>query len=67
MPRAVREAALTPPEEELLTLVAQGLDNRAIADRLGESVKTVRNQLSVIFSKLGVRSRSQAIVIALSR
>lgn len=67
LPRAVREAALTPAEEELLTLVAQGLDNRAIADRLGKSVKTVRNQLSVIFSKLGVRSRSQAIVIALSR
>nr|WP_245268414.1 LuxR C-terminal-related transcriptional regulator [Mesorhizobium sp. WSM2561] len=38
-----------------------------MAERLGKSTKTVRNQLSVIFSKLGVRSRSQAIVKSLSR
>lgn len=63
----VREAALTPAEAILLGLVAEGLDNRAIAERVGKSVKTVRNQLSVLFGKLGVRSRSQAIVIALSR
>ncbi|WP_439626951.1 alpha/beta fold hydrolase [Shinella sp.] len=66
-PLAVREAGLTPAEAVLLDLVAEGLDNRAIAERLGKSVKTVRNQLSVLFGKLGVRSRSQAIVIALSR
>lgn len=65
-PRAVSEAGLTPAEATLLDLVAEGLDNRAIAERLGKSAKTVRNQLSVIFSKLGVHSRSQAIVIALS-
>ncbi|MBY2910565.1 alpha/beta fold hydrolase [Rhizobium leguminosarum] len=66
-PRAVNEAGLTPAEAALLDLVAEGLDNRAIAERLGKSAKTVRNQLSVIFSKLGVHSRSQAIVVALSR
>ncbi|WP_105430847.1 alpha/beta fold hydrolase [Neorhizobium sp. T6_25] len=66
-PRAVSEADLTLAEATLLDLVAEGLDNRAIAERLGKSVKTVRNQLSVIFSKLGVHSRSQAIVIALSK
>ncbi|WLR95594.1 alpha/beta fold hydrolase [Shinella zoogloeoides] len=65
-PRAIREAGLTPAEVAILNLVAEGLDNRAIADRLGKSVKTVRNQLSMIFSKLGVRSRSQAIVMTLS-
>lgn len=65
-PRAIRDAGLTPAETVLLDLVAEGLDNRAIAARLGKSVKTVRNQLSVIFSKLGVHSRSQAIVVALS-
>lgn len=65
-PRAIREAGLTPAEAALLDLVAEGLDNRAIAERLGKSVKTVRNQLSVIFGKLGVHSRSQAIVMALS-
>lgn len=66
LPRAVREAGLTPAETALLDLVAEGLDNLAIAARAGKSVKTVRNQLSVIFGKLGVRSRSQAIVVALS-
>ncbi|NKL01815.1 alpha/beta fold hydrolase [Rhizobium leguminosarum bv. viciae] len=66
-PRAVSEAGLTPAEAALLDLVTEGLDNRAIAERLGKSAKTVRNQLSVIFSKLGVHSRSQAIVVALSR
>jgi pimeloyl-ACP methyl ester carboxylesterase/DNA-binding CsgD family transcriptional regulator len=65
-PRAVRDAGLTPAELAILDLVARGLDNRSIATRLGKSEKTVRNQLSVIFSKLGVRSRSQAIVVTLS-
>ena len=65
-PRAVREAGLTPAEAAILGLVAEGLDNRAIAARLGKSEKTVRNQLSVIFGKLGVHSRSQAIVKSLS-
>jgi DNA-binding NarL/FixJ family response regulator len=66
-PSAVRDAGLTPAETMILNLVAEGLDNRSIAERLGKSTKTVRNQLSVIFSKLGVRSRSQAIVKSLSR
>lgn len=65
-PRAVRDAGLTPSEAAILALVSEGLDNRSIAARLGKSVKTVRNQLSVIFSKLGVHSRSQAIVKSLS-
>ena len=66
-PLAIRQAGLTPAEAALLDLVAEGLDNRAIAGRVGKSVKTVRNQLSLIFGKLGVHSRAQAIVIALSR
>ncbi|WP_457935809.1 alpha/beta fold hydrolase [Mesorhizobium sp. 10J20-29] len=65
-PQALRDAGLTPSETEILELVAQGLDNRAIAERLGKSAKTVRNQLSTVFSKLGVHSRAQAIVMALS-
>lgn len=64
--RAVREAGLTPAETAILHLVAEGLDNRSIARRLGKGEKTVRNQLSAIFDKLGVHSRSQAIVKALS-
>jgi pimeloyl-ACP methyl ester carboxylesterase/DNA-binding CsgD family transcriptional regulator len=55
---------LTPREREVLEIVAQGLDNYAIAARLSISEKTVRNHVSVIFSKLGVNSRAQAVARA---
>ena len=42
---AIREAGLTPAEAAVLDLVAEGLDNREIAARLGKSAKTVRNQI----------------------
>jgi pimeloyl-ACP methyl ester carboxylesterase/DNA-binding CsgD family transcriptional regulator len=64
--RALRSAGLTPAERAVLDLVAEGLDNRTIAMRLGKGEKTVRNQLSAIFDKLGVSSRAQAIVAALA-
>ena len=59
---AASEAALTPAERDVLRGVAQGLDNAAIARQLGKSEKTVRNQVSSIFDKLGVRTRAEAIV-----
>lgn len=65
-PRAIRDAGLTPAESAILNLVVEGLDNRTVAQRLGKSEKTIRNQLSVIFSKLGVHNRAQAIVLTLS-
>jgi DNA-binding NarL/FixJ family response regulator len=55
---------LTPREEEILHLMAQGYANQAIAERLIISSKTVRNLISSIFSKLQVTDRSQAIVRA---
>jgi DNA-binding NarL/FixJ family response regulator len=55
---------LTAREHQVLELVAQGHDNDTIAGRLDISAKTVRNQVSIIFSKLGVNSRAQAIVRA---
>ena len=58
------QGALTAAERDVLQLVAEGLDNRAIADRLMKSEKTVRNQVSIIFDKLGVRTRAEAIVKA---
>ena len=57
-------AGLTRREQEVLDLVARGLGNEAIAGRLGMTEKTVRNHVSAILSKLGVASRSQAIVHA---
>lgn len=55
---------LTQAERDVLRLVAQGLDNRAIAQTLQKSEKTVRNQVSSIFDKIGVRTRAEAIVRA---
>jgi DNA-binding NarL/FixJ family response regulator len=55
---------LTPREREVLELLAEGLTNSAIAEKLVLSPKTVRNLVSNIFGKLQVASRSEAIVKA---
>jgi len=55
---------LTEREREVLTLIAQGLTNRAIAERLVLSEKTVRNHVSNIFGKLQVADRAEAIIRA---
>jgi pimeloyl-ACP methyl ester carboxylesterase/DNA-binding CsgD family transcriptional regulator len=55
---------LTRRELQIIDLVAAGLDNGTIGQQLGVSAKTVRNRVSVIFDKLGVSSRPQAIVWA---
>ena len=60
-------ATLSRREREILTLLAEGLPNADIAERLGISDKTVRNHLSHLFDKLGVWSRAQAIVFARDR
>jgi len=58
---------LTGAEAAVLELLARGLDNHAIALQLGKREKTVRNQVSTIFDKLGVRTRAEAIVRAIGR
>ena len=55
---------LSPREREILALIAQGLSNAEVAARLGISEKTVRNQLTRLFEKLGVSSRTQAVALA---
>jgi len=55
---------LTEREREILSLIAEGYTNTAIAARLYLSPKTVRNYVSSIFTKLGVADRPQAIVRA---
>ena len=55
---------LTDREREILELVARGLANQQIVERLGISPKTVRNHVSNIFSKLQVRDRAEAVVRA---
>ncbi len=56
--------ALTGRERQVLELVARGLGNAAIAERLGISPKTVRNLVSAVLVKLGVADRTAAIVRA---
>ena len=57
-------ASLTPREQEILGLLAAGLDQRAIAERLVISPKTVATHIQRILGKLGVRSRAQAVAYA---
>lgn len=69
--RAVGQDAVAPPfpqltnrERQVLTLLAEPLSNAAIGERLGLSAKTVANHLSVIFLKLGVADRTEALLAA---
>ncbi len=55
---------LSERERELLALIAQGRSNQEIADQLGLTLKTVRNHVSNIFSKLQVADRAQAALRA---
>jgi pimeloyl-ACP methyl ester carboxylesterase/DNA-binding CsgD family transcriptional regulator len=57
-------AGLSARERQVLALMADGLSNTDIAERLEISEKTVRNHASNVFDKLGVWSRAQAIVFA---
>ncbi|MYX29061.1 DNA-binding response regulator [Streptomyces sp. SID8381] len=57
-------SALTRREQEVLELVARGYDNRRIARCLTLADKTVRNHVSAIFTKIGVRNRAHAVVRA---
>lgn len=59
--RDVMSTTLTPREHGVAQLVAEGLTNREIAERLVVSVKTVEYHLGNAFTKLGVRSRAQLV------
>ena len=60
---AARLASLSPQQFRVLVLVAEGLLNKQIADRLDVQERTVKAHLSAIFDRLGVRNRTQAGVV----
>lgn len=56
--------SMTPQEERLLDLLAEGLTNREMAERMHLAEKTVRNYVSNLLMKLGVKHRTQAALYA---
>jgi DNA-binding NarL/FixJ family response regulator len=64
-PKPLAVDALTDREREILVLVAKGLSNQQIADSLVISERTARTHVSIILSKLGLVSRTQAALLAI--
>jgi len=61
------EPALTERELQILSMAAEGMKNKEIADRLILSVRTVEAHFGSIFNKLGVGSRTEAVLYALKK
>lgn len=58
------DAPLTPREDEVLQLLAQGMTNKAIAQALGITDHTVKFHVNALMTKLGAQSRTEAVVRA---
>jgi len=58
---ALEESPLTPRETEILTLIGQGMSNKAVARHLGISVHTVKFHLEALFARLGATNRAEAV------
>jgi DNA-binding CsgD family transcriptional regulator len=60
-------SSLSPREEEVALLVAEGLSNREISDRLQLSEHTIKNYLFRMFEKLGVNTRVELALYSLEQ
>ena len=61
------QATLTKTEIKVMDLLGKGLSNKELAKQLGCSVKTIKNHLNSAFHKLGVSSRTEAVVKAIEK
>jgi ATP/maltotriose-dependent transcriptional regulator MalT len=59
--RKLEELEITPRELEILELIAKGMSNREIAEKLFVSENTVKTHSSRVFDKLGAKRRTQAV------
>ncbi len=62
--RRLKDLGITKRELEILALIAQGMSNREIAEKLFVSENTVKTHSSRLFDKLGAKRRTQAVQIA---
>lgn len=62
-----RESSLTPREMEILEMICRGASNKDIARDFGISYQTVKNHVTAILHKLGVKDRTQAVLYALRK
>ena len=65
--KAQRAMRLSPQEQRILALIAEGLTNRQIGERLGLAEKTVKNYVSKILDKLEISRRTQAVAYVASQ
>jgi two-component system NarL family response regulator len=63
----IRKADLSPREVNVLKLIAAGLSNKEIGDRLGVSDATAKKHVTGLLAKLSVRDRTHAVTLALER
>jgi DNA-binding NarL/FixJ family response regulator len=66
-PTADPTSGLTLRERQVLELIAEGLTNREIGERLGLAEKTIKNYVSALFAKLGLVRRTQAAVFGATK
>lgn len=67
LPAVSKVPGLAKVEQEILELLLRGHDNRSIAAKRGTSTRTVANQITSVFRKLGVRSRAELMADLLTR